>query len=266
MKLEGAERLVLKALLDLQGASTEYVDDARVAAVTKMFVQDVRDWLETLEGKEFVERALRTEGLSAYVTAKGKQALRLVEPLPHPNPVVDVSPAAPSDTFVSPLPLPAAGAPRTTAPVGLFYSYSHEDESLRDELAKHLTVMKRNGVISEWHDRRIGAGEEWKGTIDKNLEEAQVILLLVSSSFLASDYCWDVETKRAIERHDRSEASIIPVILRDCDWHGAPFAKLQVLPKNAKPVTSWANRDEAWKDVAVGLRRAVEELAAVNPH
>lgn len=124
--------------------------------------------------------------------------------------------------------------------------------------------MKRQGIIAGWHDRKIGAGEEWKGAIDKYLEEAQVILLLVSSSFLASDYCWDIETKRAVERHDRGEARVIPVFLRPCDWHKAPFGRLQALPKDGKAVTSWKNRDEAWTDVAMGIRRAVEAITA-NP-
>src|SRR5262249_6996563 len=127
-----------------------------------------------------------------------------------------------------------------------------------------LALLKRQGIIAGWYDRRIGAGEEWKGAIDKNLEVAQVILLLVSSSFLASDHCWDVETKRAVERHDRGEAKVIPIILRPCDWHGAPFARLQALPRDGKAVTSWGNKDEAWTDVAVGIRRAVEAMTT-NP-
>ena len=145
-------------------------------------------------------------------------------------------------------------------PVELFYSYSHKDEELRDELERHLSILKRQGVIAGWHDRRIGAGKEWKGQIDAHLNSAAVILLLVSSDFLASDYCYDVEMKRALERHDAGEARVIPVILRAVDWKGAPFGKLQCLPTDAKPVTSWSNRDEAFRDVAQGIRKAVEEL------
>ena len=144
----------------------------------------------------------------------------------------------------------------------VFYSYSHKDERFRAKLEEHLSLLQRQGIIAGWHDRKIGAGQEWKGAIDKNLEEAHVVLLLVSASFLASVYCWDVETRRAVERHERGESWVIPVILRPCDWHGAPFAKLQALPKDAKPVTSWANRDEAWTDVARGIRRAVEAMTA----
>ena len=264
MKLEGGERLVLKKLWDLQGDPSDYVDDTRLATATKMFVPDVRDWLETLEGKGLVERARGTEGFSAYVTAKGKQALRLTEAIPKTTAVAEASPSAPAGVAVSPLPSPAPAVPKTTDPIRLFYSYSHKDEALRDELEEALALLKRQGVISGWHDRRIGAGDEWKGAIDKNLEEAQVILLLVSASFLASDYCWDVETKRAVERHDRGEAKVIPVILRPCDWQGAPFAKIQGLPKDAKAVTSWANKDEAWTDVAKGIRKVVAETFA-NP-
>ncbi len=283
MKLEGAERLVLKNLLDLQGDSSDYVEDIRLAAAAKMLVGDVRDWLETLEDKGFVERARGTEGFSAYVTAKGKQVLRMTEPIASSISETTVSGASnfsgsmsgttvSGASNVSALLLPdsshtsnpSAVATRSSRPIRLFYSYSHKDEELRDQLEESLALLKRQGLISGWHDRMIGAGDEWKGAIDKNLEEAHVILLLVSSSFLASDYCWDVETKRAVERHDRGEAKVIPIILRPCDWHGAPLGKLQALPKDGTAVTSWANRDQAWTDVAVGVRRAVEAMTA-NP-
>lgn len=145
-------------------------------------------------------------------------------------------------------------------PIRLFFSYSHKDEALRDELETHLALLKREGLLQSWHDRRIGAGTEWEGEIDKNLEEAEVIILLVSADFLASDYCYDKEMKRALERHDAGEARVIPVILRKTDWQSAPFAKLQALPKDARPITLWQDRDEAWTDVTLGIRRVVEAL------
>ncbi|MBC7970048.1 MAG: TIR domain-containing protein [Verrucomicrobia bacterium] len=155
-------------------------------------------------------------------------------------------------------------APNNTA-IELFFSYSHRDETLRDELAKHLSILKRQGVITAWHDRQITAGSEWAGAIDDHLDSARVILLLISADFLASDYCWDVELKRAIERHEAGEACVIPIILKPVDWSGAPFSKLQALPKNAQPVTSWANPDEAFLDVAKGIRRAVEAIVQAKP-
>jgi hypothetical protein len=142
----------------------------------------------------------------------------------------------------------------------VFYSYSHRDERLREQLENHLAALKREGVITGWHDRKIRAGTEWQGQIDEHLNTASVILLLVSSNFLGSDYCYDVELRRALERHAAGEARVIPIILRPVDWHGTAFARLQALPKDGKPVTKWSNRDEAFLDVAQGIRRAVKEL------
>lgn len=98
--------------------------------------------------------------------------------------------------------------------VKVFFSYSHKDEALRDELATHLSMMKRQGVIEAWHDREISAGREWANEIDDNLDIADIILLLVSANFLASDYCYDKEMTRAMERHETREARVIPIILK----------------------------------------------------
>ncbi len=145
--------------------------------------------------------------------------------------------------------------------IEVVYSYSHEDARLLRQLEKHLANLKRQGIITAWYDRKIGAGKEWAGEIDERLNSARVILLLVSPSFMASDYCNDVEVKLAMERHQAKQARVIPVLLRPVDWDGAPFSKLQFLPSNAKPVTGWSNRDKAFEDVAKGIRAAVEELS-----
>jgi internalin A len=97
----------------------------------------------------------------------------------------------------------------------LFYSYAHKDESLRNELETHLKLLQRQGRIESWHDRDIEAGDEWKRKIDDNLERADIILLLVSADFIASEYCYEKEMTRAIERHEKNEARVIPVIVRD---------------------------------------------------
>jgi hypothetical protein len=149
----------------------------------------------------------------------------------------------------------------TGTPIEVFYSYAHEDEKLRDELEKHLTILKRQGVITGWHDRKITAGQKWAGEIDQHLNTARVILLLISADFLASDYCYEVEMTRALERDDRNEARVIPVILRKVDWQGAPFGKLEALPTDAKPITSWSNLDEAFNDVAVASVRRSKNFA-----
>jgi hypothetical protein len=130
---------------------------------------------------------------------------------------------------------------------------------MRQALETHLALLGRAGVIASWHDRRIIAGEEWRGQIDKRLDEADIILLLVSADFLASDYCYAVEMQRALARHEAGYACVIPVVIRSVDWAGAPFGALQALPKDAKPVSSWVDPDEAWTDIARGIRRAAEE-------
>lgn len=149
--------------------------------------------------------------------------------------------------------------------VEVFFSYCHRDEALRDELAKHLSIMRRQGIIDAWHDRQITAGSEWAGEIDTHLNSAQIILLLISADFLASDYCYDIELKRAMERHEAGTACVIPIILKPVDWHGAPFGKLQALPKNAQAITTWSNQDEAFQNVAQGLRKTVAAIATRTP-
>lgn len=120
--------------------------------------------------------------------------------------------------------------------------------------------MTRQGVISSWHDRKILAGEERDRQINENLNTADIILLLISSDFIASNYCWEIEVTTAIERHNAGEACVIPIILRRVDWSETPFAKLQSLPKNAEPITSWTNRDDAFANVAQGIRAAAGQL------
>lgn len=141
----------------------------------------------------------------------------------------------------------------------MFFSYSHKDEALRDELEVHLSQLKRQGVISVWHDRRLGAGDEVDPGISRELERADIILLLVSPDFLASDYCYGVEMTRALERHQAGEARVIPIILRPCDWHHAPFGKLLAAPKDGKPVTKWTDTDEAFLDVTNAIRAVTLE-------
>jgi tetratricopeptide (TPR) repeat protein len=152
--------------------------------------------------------------------------------------------------------------PQPTRAVEVFYSYAHEDEKLKDELLKHLANIERQGIIVSWHDRKITGGREWAGEIDGHINTAGLILLLVSSDFMSSGYCNDVELQRAMERHEAKEARVIPVILRPVDFKGAPFEKLQALPTDARPVTRRRNRDAALLEVAQGIREAVEEIAA----
>jgi hypothetical protein len=144
----------------------------------------------------------------------------------------------------------------------VFFSYSHADEALRDQLEKQLTLLKRQGIIDVWHDRRIGAGQDFATEIDRHVETDDIILLLVSADFLASDYCYEKEMMRAMERHAAGDAIVIPVILRACDWHGAPFGKLNATPPDGRPVTQFPDRDQALLEVARAVRSAAERFGA----
>lgn len=149
-------------------------------------------------------------------------------------------------------------------PIEVFFSYAERDRDLRDKLETHLAILKRKGVIRGWHEGEIGAGEEWDKEVREQLGKAKMILLLVSADFLASDFCYEEQMRRAIQRHDRGEARVIPVILDACDWEPAPFGKLAALPADKRPVTSWPNQSEAFADVARGIRKEVEKLTQ-NP-
>ena len=153
-----------------------------------------------------------------------------------------------------------SSTPEALPTIEVFYSYSHKDEDLREQLEAHLSTVRRLGLIKSWHDRKIPPGQEWASEIDTHLKTAHLILLLISADFLASDYCSITEMQQALQRHETKEATVIPIILREVDWRASPFGKLQALPKNARPVTSWPNRDEAFADVARGVREAIEEL------
>src|ERR1039457_6815153 len=145
-------------------------------------------------------------------------------------------------------------------PLGVFISYAHEDDELCQEFIKHLIQIKRDGLIRAWHDRRLTGGSEWAGQIDEHLNSADIVVLLVSPDFLASQYCYDIEMKRALERDAAGEARVVPVILRSCDWQTSQFAKLTALPEDGKPVVKWETHDDGFLDVVKRLRRVVREL------
>ena len=147
----------------------------------------------------------------------------------------------------------------------LFFSYSHKDEALRDELEIHLSALKRQGIISTWHDRRIVGGEEFGNEISSHLEDADIILLLISPYFIDSDYCYEIEMKRAMEKHEKEESVVVPVILHPCDWMNLAFGKLIACPKDGNPISKFPNKHDAFLDVTQFIRRTVEKMAASEP-
>lgn len=148
----------------------------------------------------------------------------------------------------------------TTVPVEVFLSYTREDQMFADELQTHLVLLRRQGLITNWHDREIVPGTEWETEISRHLDAAQIILMLVSPYFLASSFTYK-EMRKALEKHLAGEARVIPIILRPCDWKNTPLGRLQALPKNGQPMTTWSDRDLAFLEVAKGIRQAIKDIA-----
>lgn len=152
-----------------------------------------------------------------------------------------------------------AAAPGAKA-LELFVSYCHADEALKNEVIKHLTPLKHLELIEVWHDRKIPPGGDWDHIISTNLKSADIILILVSIDFINSKYCYDVELETALERHDQKSAVVIPVILRNCMWQHSPFAKIQAIPKDGRPVCSYKNQDDAFTEIANSIKLIAEKI------
>jgi hypothetical protein len=150
--------------------------------------------------------------------------------------------------------------------IKVFYSCSDSqaDAPLLKQLENHLSSLQREGFISTWHKRQIMAGSNRQVELEHQLNTASLILLLISSDFLASDYCYGTEMQRALQRHKAKEVQVVPILLRPCVWKSAPFATLKVLPTGAKPITLWHDRDAAWTDVALGIRRMLGKKSEVE--
>ena len=145
----------------------------------------------------------------------------------------------------------------------IFISYAHEDQELLKALEVHLSPLERQHFVSTWYDHDISRGSAWRSQINLHLDYAQIILLLISPDFLSSDYSYSLEMKRAMELHDSGRVRVIPIVLRPVDWRGTtPFGRLEALPTGGKPVTLWKSRDDAFLNIAHGLRRVIVQMQA----
>lgn len=142
----------------------------------------------------------------------------------------------------------------------LVFSYSHADESLRNELEKHLSPLLRMGRIETWHDRRIVPGDAFSAEIDQHFADADIVLLLVSPDFIASDYCYEIEMQNSLARHERGEATVIPVILRTCVWHHLPFGKLQAATTDGQPIVKFTHIDDGFVQVVEAVVKVLDKL------
>jgi len=147
-------------------------------------------------------------------------------------------------------------------PLQIFVSYCHSDENAKNEILKHLEPLKRLSLIDTWTDRAIKAGTDWNQEILNKLENADIILLVVTINFINSNFCYEIELERALERHHEGAATVIPIIYRNCMWTSTPIGKLQALPKDGTPIASWPSEDDALVNVAQGIKKSVEDILA----
>ena len=147
---------------------------------------------------------------------------------------------------------------RVRRPLNVFISHAREDVDLAETLKKHLTPLRRSKIINLWTDDQIRAGEKWDEQVDNLLKTADIVVLLVSADFLASDYAYSGPMQQLLERQEAGKAIVIPVLLRPVDLQYSPFSTLQTLPSDAKPITSWSNQDEAFTNVVQGLSQIIE--------
>jgi hypothetical protein len=141
----------------------------------------------------------------------------------------------------------------------VFVSYSHLDEKFRAELDVQLTILQNKGYLEWWSDKRLIPGDEFEKEIKESLANSDIILLLVSSYFLASSFCWTIELAEAIKRHDEGTARVVPIYVRECAPEETPIEKLHGIPPKGKPISTWKDKHQAWSIVAKGIQTAVVE-------
>lgn len=152
---------------------------------------------------------------------------------------------------------------QANSPISIFYSYAQEDKLLQEKLSKHLSGLRRQGVITEWHHGNIPAGTDWQHTIDTHFATATIILLLISPDFMAADDCYR-EMQRALEQNEAGISHVISILLRPINLVKHPITKLKTLPQNERPVTRWENEDAAFEDIVSGINQIIEQIHSVT--
>lgn len=139
----------------------------------------------------------------------------------------------------------------------IFISYCHTDDKYLNQLHKHLALLKRDGTIDIWTDSLIKAGDKIGSTISNVLEKSSIFIALLSPDYLNSDYCYEIEFKKAIELHEAGKMRILPIILEPCDWLNSPFKEFMALPKDGKPIAEWLNQNNAFLDITTKIREVL---------
>lgn len=212
--------------------------------------------------RQILQSFIRLEdGLAGLAVSLDGQAFvlwrDLVEAINSQAKQVKTFPYSDSLNFIKLQPFFIFEQPLMPTPKKVFISYSKTDKAYLEQLKKHLAPLRRQGLLETWDDMELVAGEPWDAAIHQQLNAADIIILLVSADFMVTDYVWDIEMKKAIERHERGEATVIPIILRPSLWQDAPFAYLTAIPEKGKAISTWDNADEAWAHVGEKIKQAI---------
>lgn len=142
----------------------------------------------------------------------------------------------------------------------IFISYAHKDEELKKQFETHLSGLKRQNVVDVWDDRQVLIGEKWDEKIKNKLLTSDIVIFLISSDFLASEYINEVEIKETILRHKNNEVLIAPIFLRPCDFESSILSGFQGVPRDAKFITTWSDKDSAFLEVINELKKLINEF------
>lgn len=162
-------------------------------------------------------------------------------------------------------PAPTQAARKATGPsvgkpeIRIFVSYSHVDEAARVKLETHLAALKWDNV-STWFDGDLDAGDALDRDIARELRRAHIFVALLSPNYLASDYCWKKEFKRAMTRRSQGLVRVVAAVVRPCDWKATRAARFKLLPTDGRPVTQWRPADKAYLNIAEGIRGVVTTI------
>lgn len=144
--------------------------------------------------------------------------------------------------------------------VKIFFSYAHKDRGFLDEFKEYIKIFERNELVERWDDNELVVGEKWDSTIKEKIYSSDIIIFLLSSTSLASDYIYNHELKIAFELKEMEESYVVPIIIKDCLWDMTEFSEFQTLPIDSKAVNSWDRREEAWTEVSRGLKKAIDNI------
>lgn len=155
---------------------------------------------------------------------------------------------------------------QSAKPIRVFCSYARADKEYANHLAELLAPLRSQGLNLEWRAPEIRPGQTIQTEFLRHHDEANIVLMLVSPDFIGSNAGWNIEMARALANHERDGTIVVPIIVRECDWHSTPIGQLQVLPTGGNAVHSahWHSAAEAWSDVASGIRHLMQSLGATK--